>query len=84
MRPSAAILKSTYHARSLAMPKSKVPKPAESPDVQDQEDALDEALDESFPASDPVAISGERRPKPDPADSAASADTHNKHGKHSK
>jgi hypothetical protein len=69
------------------MPKSKVPKPAESPDVQDQEDALDEALDESFPASDPVAISGERRPKPDPADSAASAasaDTHNKHGKHRK
>jgi hypothetical protein len=63
------------------MPKSKVPKPAESPDVQDQEDALDEALDESFPASDPVAISGERRPKPDPA---ASANTHNKHGKHSK
>jgi hypothetical protein len=63
------------------MPKSKVPKPAESPDVQDQEDALDEALDESFPASDPVAISGERRPKPEPADPA---DTHNKHGKHSK
>jgi hypothetical protein len=66
------------------MPKSKVPKPAESPDVQDQEDALDEALDESFPASDPVAISGERRPKPEPADSADPADTHNKHGKHSK
>ena len=66
------------------MPKSKVPKPAESPDVQDQEDALDEALDESFTASDPVAISGERRPKPNPADPAASADTHNKHGKHSK
>ncbi len=66
------------------MPKSKVPKPAESPDVQDQEDALDEALDESFPASDPIAISGERRPKPEPADSADPADTHNKHGKHSK
>ena len=66
------------------MPKSKVPKPAESPDAQDQEDALDEALDESFPASDPVAISGERRPKPEPADSADPADTHNKHGKHSK
>jgi len=60
------------------MSKSKVPEPAASPDVPDQEDALDEALDESFPASDPVAIWGARRPQPD------SPETPKKHVKHVK
>jgi hypothetical protein len=37
--------------------------PAES-EAKHREAALDEALDESFPASDPVAIAVDHEPKP--------------------
>ncbi|WP_322046889.1 hypothetical protein [Paraburkholderia sp. J67] len=48
-----------------------------------QEDPLDEALEETFPASDPIAI--DPRPAPPPAkhkdDAKKGHDTH-RHGKH--
>jgi hypothetical protein len=42
-------------------------KPKKAPadvNAEDREAALDEALDESFPASDPVAISVDHEPQP--------------------
>jgi hypothetical protein len=35
------------------------------PDPVDEESALDEALDETFPASDPIAVHPEPRPRDD-------------------
>ncbi|SAP34785.1 hypothetical protein AWB69_06342 [Caballeronia udeis] len=59
------------------MPQPKTPqhsKPKAPADVSHREAALDEALDESFPASDPVAISVDRNPAPEPK-------RHDSHGK---
>jgi hypothetical protein len=62
------------------MPQPKTPqhsKPKTPEDVNHREAALDEALDESFPASDPVAISFDREPAPEPK----RHDSHNSHSK---
>jgi hypothetical protein len=51
------------------MPQSKTPqhdKPKAPAEAKHREAALDEALDESFPASDPVAISVDHEPVPEP------------------
>ncbi|CAH2783768.1 MAG: hypothetical protein CBARDCOR_3652 [uncultured Caballeronia sp.] len=61
------------------MPQPKTPqhsKPNAPADVNHREAALDEALDESFPASDPVAISvdPDHAPAPEPK-------RHDSHGK---
>jgi hypothetical protein len=51
------------------MPQPKTPphsKPEAPVDAKHREAALDEALDESFPASDPVAISFDHEPAPEP------------------
>ncbi|WP_158940188.1 hypothetical protein [Burkholderia sp. S171] len=51
------------------MPQPKTPSHSkrEAPvDANHREDALDEALDESFPASDPVAISVDHERAPEP------------------
>jgi hypothetical protein len=51
------------------MPQPKKPphsKPEAPVDAKHREAALDEALDESFPASDPVAISFDHEPAPEP------------------
>ncbi|MDR3096374.1 MAG: hypothetical protein LBV73_04775 [Paraburkholderia sp.] len=57
---------------------SSKPKPSQP----SQEDALDEALDETFPASDPIAVDPPPS-RPKPADDAGKGrDTHRHHGKH--
>ena len=51
------------------MPQPKTPqhsKPKAPADANHREAALDEALDESFPASDPVAISVDHESAPEP------------------
>jgi hypothetical protein len=51
------------------MPQPKTPsrsKPKAPEDANHREAALDEALDESFPASDPVAISFDHKAAPEP------------------
>lgn len=53
------------------------PKPHEEP----QEDQLDEALEETFPASDPIAVSPEPS-KPQPADDEKKGRNAGRHGKH--
>jgi hypothetical protein len=40
---------------AMSKPKSQIPKPAESTDER-----LDEALEETFPASDPIAVDPEK------------------------
>jgi hypothetical protein len=65
------------------MPQPKTPshsKPKAPAATNHREAALDEALDESFPASDPVAISFDREPAPEPKrqDSQDSQDSHSK------
>lgn len=52
-------------------------KPETPADANHREAALDEALDESFPASDPVAISVDHEPAPEP-DRRNSHDSHGK------
>jgi hypothetical protein len=42
------------------------PKPHAPPPAQTAEDRLDEALDETFPASDPIAVDPTERPHPTP------------------
>lgn len=37
----------------------------DKPDKLDEEDLLDEALDETFPASDPIAVHPEPEPRED-------------------
>ena len=62
------------------MPRPKTPqhdKPKAPTDANHREAALDEALDESFPASDPVAISVDHEPAPEP-------ERRNSHGSHGK
>ena len=62
------------------MPKSKTlphSKPETQADANHREAALDEALDESFPASDPVAISVDH-------ESAREPERRNSHDSHSK
>jgi len=62
------------------MPQPKTPphgKPETPADANHREAALDEALDESFPASDPVAISVDHEPAPEP-DRRNSHDSHGK------
>jgi hypothetical protein len=58
------------------MPQPKTPHslPQSPADANHREAALDEALDESFPASDPVAISVDHEPAPEPK-------RHDSHGK---
>ncbi|CAG9195394.1 Flagellar hook-length control protein fliK [Paraburkholderia tropica] len=46
-----------------------------------QPDPLDEALEETFPASDPISIDPPRE-KPEPADKAKKHDSPRHHGKH--
>ena len=62
----------------MSASKPKAPQPS-------QKDPLDEALDETFPASDPIAVDPSptgSQPKPHSADeSHKSRDTH-RHGKH--
>ena len=65
------------------MPQPKTPqhsKPKAPADVSHREAALDEALDESFPASDPVAISVDHEPalEPERRNSHGSHDSHSK------
>ena len=43
------------------------PKPSAPPPAETGEDRLDEALDETFPASDPIAVDPTERPHPVPA-----------------
>jgi hypothetical protein len=43
------------------------PKPHAPPPVESAEDRLDEALDETFPASDPIAVDPTERAKSTPA-----------------
>jgi hypothetical protein len=65
------------NAMSASKPKSPPPQ---------QEDPLDEALEETFPASDPISID----PSPDPTpaspkhedEAKKGHDTHHRHGKH--
>jgi len=56
-------VKTCWFTQGAAMPKSKAKPPQKSEpasvEAEHVESALDEALDESFPASDPVAISFE-------------------------
>ena len=52
-------------------------KPETPADAKHREAALDEALDESFPASDPVAISFDHEPCAEPK-------RHGSHGSHGK
>ncbi|MBB3259581.1 hypothetical protein F4827_004456 [Paraburkholderia bannensis] len=58
-----------------------------SPPTQ-QEDPLDEALEETFPASDPISIDPSPAPAPAPAspkhkdDAKKGHDPHHRHGKH--
>ncbi|HEV7834327.1 MAG TPA: hypothetical protein VGP09_13225 [Caballeronia sp.] len=62
------------------MPQPKIPphsKPEATADANHREAALDEALDESFPASDPVAISVDHQPASAP-ERRTSHDSHNK------
>ena len=62
------------------MPQPKTPqhsKPKAPAGVSHREDALDEALDESFPASDPVAISVDHEPALEP-ERRKSHDSHSK------
>ena len=62
------------------MPQPKTPPRSkrEAPvDANHREAALDEALDESFPASDPVAISVDHQAAPEPK-------RHGSHGSHGK
>jgi hypothetical protein len=62
------------------MPQAKTPshsKPKAPAATNHREAALDEALDESFPASDPVAISFDREPAPEPK-RQDSQDSHSK------
>ncbi|CAN7560988.1 hypothetical protein [Caballeronia sp. dw_19] len=62
------------------MPQAKTPphsKPEAPVDANHREAALDEALDESFPASDPVAISVDHEPAPEPKP----RNDHDSHGK---
>jgi hypothetical protein len=42
------------------------PKPHAPPSGETAEDRLDEALDETFPASDPIAVDPTERPHPVP------------------
>ncbi|MGX7001536.1 hypothetical protein [Caballeronia sp. KNU42] len=55
-------------------------KPETRADANHREAALDEALDESFPASDPVAISVDHEPalEPERRKSHGSHDSHSK------
>jgi hypothetical protein len=65
------------------MPQSKTPphsKPEATADANHREAALDEALDESFPASDPVAISVDHEPASAPKRNGG----HNGHGSNGK
>ena len=51
----------------MPQPKTSLRRKPEAPvDAKHREAALDEALDESFPASDPVAISFDHEPAPEP------------------
>jgi hypothetical protein len=56
------------------------PKPHAPAPVETAEDRLDEALDETFPASDPIAIASDPPRKPPPAPAAAE-DSHAKEKK---
>lgn len=51
------------------------PKPHAPAPVETAEDRLDEALDETFPASDPIAIDSDtpRKPAPTPAETHSPA-----------
>jgi hypothetical protein len=51
------------------------PKPNAPPAAETAEDRLDEALDETFPASDPIAVDPTERPHPVPAPQTPAKET---------